>query len=368
MSAVFWLCGCATQQLVNSQIPPLRVNEPVAQVADVDVVAVSPEMDAFLEQYILPYNSIHTRMTLLMDAVSGNGVLDFDYDDGFTLTSVDAFKTHAGNCIGFANMLVALARKSGIKASYQEVLRRPEWSTREDTVLLVKHINVILEGAGYTYVMDVSGIRISPAARRQVISDSYAKALYFNNLGAEALIRNDLPTAYAYMSRAIETEPNLTDSWINIGVVLSRNGQLADAEAVLKKALQIDGNEYAALSNLYEIYISQENFEAAAALESRVERYRQRNPYYLMQLSEEALMQGDAEEALRLIQRAIKKKDNDHQLYFALARTQYVAGQVNAAQASLSRARELAPVHMDKFYQRPLDELVAEAQLQSQSG
>ena len=40
----------------------------------------------------------------------------------------------------------------------------PEWYSREDTVLLVKHINVVLESAGYTYVMDVSGIRFSPRA------------------------------------------------------------------------------------------------------------------------------------------------------------------------------------------------------------
>lgn len=368
LSVILWLAGCATQQPVSFEIPPLNSNQPAVQVEDVDVIAVSPEMEAFLEQYVLPYPNTHTRMTLLMDAVSANGVLDFDYDDGFTLTSVDAFNTHAGNCIGFANMLVAMARRSGIKARYQEVLRRPEWSAREDTVLLVKHINVILEGAGYTYVMDISGISISPTARRQVISDSYAKALYYNNLGAEALIKNDLPTAYAYMSRAIRTEPRLTDSWINIGVVLSRNGQLADAETVLKKALELDSSEYAALSNLYEIYISQENFEAAALLESRVERYRQRNPYYLLQLSEEALLVGDTEEALRLMQRAVRKKDNDHQLYFALARIQYEAGQLDAAQGSLSRARELAPVHMGEHYQRPLDELVAEAQLESQSG
>jgi tetratricopeptide (TPR) repeat protein len=260
-----------------------------------------------------------------------------------------------------------MARKAGIKAHYQEVLRRPEWSTREETVLLVKHINVILEGAGYTYVMDVSGLRISPNARRQIISDNYAKALYFNNLGAEALIKNDLPTAHAYMSKAIETEPMLTDSWINIGVVLGHNGQLNDAEKALRKALEIDNNEYTALSNLYEIYISQENLEAAAALEDRVERYRRRNPYYLMQLSEEALLLGDQEEALKLIQSAVRKKDNDHLLHFALAKTQYLVGQLKAAEESLLQAREWAPQSMAGHYDRPLDELVAEALLESNS-
>ena len=355
------LAGCATQPPAHLDPPPLRGDFPQVHVTDVDVMAVSPDMEAFLEKYILEYSNTHTRMTLLMDATSANGVLGFEYDNMHTLTSVDAFNRRSGNCIGFANMLVALARRAGIKASYQEVLRRPEWSTREETVLLVKHINVILEGAGYVYVMDVSGLRISPTARRQVISDNYAKALYFNNLGADALIRGDLPTAHAYLSKAIATEPQLTDSWVNIGVVLGRNEQLEDAATALRQALEINSSEYAALSNLYEVYITQENFEAAAMLEDRVERYRQRNPYYLMQLSEEALLLGDDDEAMRLIQRAIRKKDNDHVLYFALAKTQYQLGQTEAAQDSLSRARELAPASMGEHYQRPLNELVAEA-------
>jgi tetratricopeptide (TPR) repeat protein len=359
--AILLLGGCATQQPVPNKPPPLETSAPAVQVDDVDLLAVSPEMDVFLERYILPYKSMHTRLTLLMDAASGNGALGFSYDDAQTLSSVEAFERRSGNCIGFANMLIALARKAGIKAQFQEVLRRPEWSTREETVLLVKHINVILQAAGYTYVMDVSGIQLSPTARRQVIDDSYAKALYFNNLGVEALIHNDLPTAYAYMSRAIKTEPRLTDSWINIGVVLGRNGQLDDAVTVLQQALEIDSMEYAALSNLYEIYIAQESFEAARALESRVERYRKRNPYYLLQLSEEALLEGDYDESLELLQSAIRKKDTDHALYFALAKTQYLSGAREDAQNNFARAKELAPASMAAYYNRPLGELVAEA-------
>ena len=359
--AALLLGGCAAQQPVITEPPPLQTNAPAVEIDDVDVLAVSPEMDAFLERYVLPYTNMHTRMTLLMNAVSGNGALGFSYDEAETLTSVEAFERRAGNCVGFANMLIAMARKAGITAEYQEVLRRPEWSTREETVLLVKHINVILKVANYTYVMDVSGIRLSPTARRQVIRDSYAEALYYNNLGADALINNDLPTAYAYMSKAIEAEPRLTDSWINIGVVLSRNGQLDDAVTVLQQALAINSMEYAALSNLYEIYITQENFAAAEAIESRVERYRKKNPYYLLQLSEEALLADDHEESLKLLRDAIKKKDNDHLLYFALAKTQYLSGAGDDAMHNFTRAQELAPASMASYYNRPLGELVAEA-------
>lgn len=355
------LGACATQQTVHVEDPPPLLDAREVQVADVDVLEVSPAMEEFLRRYILRYQNQHTRATLLMSAVSGNGVLGFQYDDALTLSAAAAFDARAGNCVGFANMFIALARRAGLKARYQEVLRRPEWSSRDETVLLIKHINVILELPGYVYVMDVSGIDINPVARRHIIDDSYAKALYWNNIGAEALLKNDLSTAHAYIVKAIETEPALSDSWVNMGVVLGRNAQLDDAAFALRQALKIDPSESAALSNLYEVYITQEDLVSAAQIENQVEKYRRKNPYYLLQLSEEALEEARFEDSREFLQRAIRKKENDHQLHFALAKTQYLSGETEKAQTSLLRARELAPVNMLAHYDRPLDELVAEA-------
>ena len=360
LAGVLLLGGCASTQPSNITPPPLLSDAPEVQVADVDVLAVSPAMDEFLERYIMPYANKHTRLTLLMNSVSGNGSLGFHYDEGLTLTAAEAFDSRAGNCVGFANMLVAMARRAGLKAEYQEVHRRPVWSSREDTVLLVKHINVVLVIAGYTYVMDVSGLEFSPNVRRRVISDDYAKALYLNNIGAESLLNNDLPTAYAYMAKAIKTEPLLTDSWVNMGVVLGRNEQMDDAAFVLRTALDIDSYESSAASNLYEVYLAQGDLESAAELEDKVERYRRNNPYYLLQLSEEALLESNYEDSLRFLQRAIRKKDTDHTLHFAMARTQYLSGETEAAQSSLSRALELAPESTLANYDRPLDVLAAE--------
>ena len=354
------LTACATQRPVDTTLPPLLNSGPEIQVANVDVLEVTPEMEAFLARYILPYSDPETRLYLLTLAVTSSGVLGFDYDEARTLTSAEAFSTRSGNCIGFANMMIALAREAGLEADYQEVFRRPEWTSREDTLLLIKHINVVVSSPRYSYVVDVSGIEIKPNERRRIIPDLYAKALYYNNIGAEALLGDELPTAWAYLVTAIDTEPDLPDPWINLGVVYGRNEQLNEAELVYQTALQIDHSEYSAMNNLYEIYLVQENTEAAEGLRVKVEKYREKNPYYLMMLSEESLEMGRYEESISLLQRAIKKKDNDHILYFAMAKTQYLSGQTVAAQDSLHRARELAPQKMLAYYNRPLEELVIE--------
>ena len=317
-------------------------------------------MVAFLERYILKYPNSNTKLHLLSNSLGSNGVLGFEYDDSSTLTSAEAFASRSGNCIGFSNMMIALAREAGLEASYQEIIRRPVWSSRDETVLLLKHVNVVISGRNFDYVMDISDIRINQLTQRRLVEDEYAKALYLNNLGADALFRNDLPTAYAYMKAAIDTDPEMTDSWVNLGVVLGRNEQLNDAAKVLRQVLQIDPNQYSAMNNLYEIYVEQGDMLAAESLQTRVDRYRRANPYYLLSLSDEAVAEKQFEESLSLLRRAIKKRDDDHLLHYALAKTQYLSGETEAAQFSMIRARELAPENMLAHYARPLDELIAE--------
>jgi len=362
LACMFLTGACASLQLANLQPPPLRHAGPEIQIADVDVLAVTPEMDQFLQRYILPYPNAHTKIQLLYQTALPSGVLDFDYDESVTMTAAEAFETHSGNCVGFSNMMIALARRAGMNAYYQEIIKQPEWSLYEDTLFLSKHVNVVVETPTRNYVLDVSGLQYGPRARQQIVDDSYAKAFYFNNLGVNALLENNLPLAYAYMKKAIAVEPKATDSWVNLGVVLSRNDQLDDAITALQTALKIDSTQISAMNNLYEAYAKRGDQEAAEKLQARVERYRRDNPYYLLYQSELAVESERLEESFKLLKRAIKKKEDDHILYFALSKTQYYSGDKTAAEKSLERARELAPQDIKDYYARPLSELIAEQQ------
>ena len=361
LTGMLVLGACASTPLESVTPPPLKNAGPPVQVADVDVLEVSPEMEAFLDRYVLKYRNPHTRMELLITAVTRSGVLGFQYDETMTKTASEAFKARAGNCVAFSNLMVALARRAGLEASYQEVLLSAEWSDFEDdTVLLYKHVNVVIETGQMSWIVDVSGIKIRQSDPRRIVEDSYAKALYFNNIAVESLLEKDLPTAFAYVNSAIEADRNVIDPWVNLGVIYGRNDQLNDAAFALQQALRINPRDQSSMSNLYEIYLEQENFQAAAELEAKVERYRRNNPYYLLRLSDEALAEEQYEESIKLLRKAIKKKDDDHKLYFALAKTQYLSGEVAAAQSSLLRARELAPEDQIAYYDRPLDELVTD--------
>jgi len=359
LAGVATLVACASLQPGKVTPPPLQNAGPEVQVDDIDILALTPAMREFLERYVLQYGNPQTRLELLTLAISSSGVLDFKYDENRTLTAAEAFEARAGNCIGFANMMVALARAAGLDARYQEVFIRPEWSDYEDdTVLLFNHVNVLVNTQHLSWVVDVSGLTIHPTERRRIIDDSYAKALYLNNIAVDSLLVNELPTAYAYMRKAIESDATATDPWVNLGVLYGRNDQLDDAAFAFNRALAIDPAEHSAMSNLYEVYVEQGKLDLADEIESRVERYRRNNPYYLLKLSDQALANKQYRESIELLKSAIEKKDDDYKLHFALAKTQYLSGELDAAQKSLLRARELAPADIVAYYDRPLRELV----------
>lgn len=357
LMAVF-ISACTSSVLVNKTPPPLLGVDQAVEIPDVDVLELSPRMERFLGQYVLGYESSDTKRQLLSLALTDRSMLGFHYNLDRTLTATEAFNTRSGNCIAFANLFVAMARKAGLNARYHEVLIPPEWSNQDDTLIVTKHINVVVNSPHGLYQIDISGREIETNARRRILSDQEGKALYFNNLAMDALFENDLPAAHAYLVKAIETAPRLTDAWSNLGVVLARNKQWEDAETAYLTALKIDATERSALGNLYEVYVAQDRFGEAQAIKSKVERYRRQNPYYLLALSNEAIELENFEESISLLNRAIAKKEDEHRLHFAMARTKYLFGQEDEAATSLVRARELAPEDLQDDYNRPLAELV----------
>jgi len=336
------LGACANTTARTSRLPPLR-DQPSFHVADLDVHAVSPEMEAFLQRYVGTADRPESRVWNLVWATTDRSVLPFKYSPNLTQTSVETFSSKAGNCLSFSNMLVAMARSQGLQAWYQEVEIPPNWSSTNNTVLVNMHINVVVRGGNDEWVVDISGNNVNSPRKITRISDRDALAQHYNNLGAEALIDEDLAKAYAYYAKAIETVPNLPYLWSNLGVVYSRNGQSEDARQAYLKALTIDPGHAVAASNLFLLYEREGDLDAARKLQARVDRHRRKNPYYLYSLSAQAAEQGHYEESTAMLQKAIKINATEYRFHYELARLQALGGDLKAAQVSLQRAMELAP-------------------------
>ena len=337
------LAACAgTPRIGDSPVPPLQ-GLPVPAVSDVDLLAISPEMQQFTERYARHGNTEEAgKAWMLAYAALDPYLLDFDYDPLVTLPADEAFRARRGNCLTFSSLFVAMARSAGLHSWYQEVRVPPKWSAVNETLLVSKHVNAVVSERGRRYVIDVSRREPEAGERTRRLSDGEAKAQYFNNLGVDALVEGDLGRAYAYFTRALETQPGLAYVWSNLGVVFRRNAQMEDAVRAYHTALQAEPDQAVALNNLHDLYTETGDLQAAAELERRVEHNRRKNPYYLHHLAEVASEEQRWNDAVDLLNRAIRIDGNEYRFHYTLAHVQYHLGELETARGSLARARELA--------------------------
>jgi tetratricopeptide (TPR) repeat protein len=336
------LTACASVRHSTPTFPALRNVAPV-EVPDADFQSASASMIAFLDEHVPMTSGIETRAWNLSWAATNRWVMPFDYEPDLTQTAAQTFESQRGNCLSFSSMLVAMARDRRLKAWYQEVEIPPQWSNRQNTLLLTRHINVVVEGKQGQWVVDISGERAAVSRKVKRISDDAALAQYYNNLGADALVRNDLALAYAYISKALRTDPGLAYLWSNLAVVFNRNGQQDDAVATYLLTLRLEPGNTAAVNNLYLIYESAGKHEEAQKMLSKVERHRRRNPYYLYHLSELAFNEGHYKESREMLDEAIEMNTEEYRFHYGLARLLATEGNLAEAQVSLDRALELVP-------------------------
>lgn len=338
------LGACASYRGVPHALAPLHgVTVPTVEMPAFG--RVTPEMKSFLDRHVAPAaeGGREKLAWTLVWAATDRNVLDFDYDPGVTLTPEETFAHRTGNCLSFSLMFVAMARHLGLDAWYQEVEVPPQWNSANNTLLVSMHINVVVEGARGAWVVDVSGEGGTPTRHQRRLRDVEAHAQYLNNLGAEALTANELGRAFAHFVKAIGIAPDLSYVWSNLGVVYNRNGQPDAAREAHRTALRIDPGNAVAANNLYLIYEQEGDLASARELRARVEKHRRKNPYYLYQLSSQALADGRLADSLGLLEQAIALNGREYRFHYERARTLARAGDLDAARASLDRALELAP-------------------------
>lgn len=340
------LCACAGTPVTPHAIPPLE-NQPAYPVERADLLEISPDMSRFVERTLESEDLGGGRAWSLAYATLDPYILEFEYDPQVTLAAADAFEQRTGNCLTFSNLFIAMARSAGMESWYREVEVLPEWSKVNDTMLVSMHVNAVVRDRGKEFVVDVSGREREHNERVRRLSDEEAEAQFYGNLGVDALIENDLPRAYAYFALALDVRPGLPYIWSNLGVVFRRNDQTEEAKLAYRTALEFDPDHAVSLNNLYVIYEEEGDMEAAEATYARVEKIRRRNPYYLHYLASLASEEQRHADAVGYMRRAIQIEDSEYRFHQRLAQSYYLLGQEEKAQASLERARRLAPSGLD---------------------
>jgi tetratricopeptide (TPR) repeat protein len=316
---------------------------PEVIVDEQEVLALSAEMQDFLDTHVDRNGTVSVRLHQLVSAVIDSGTFGLEYEDT-TRTASETFDLRRGNCLSFSNMFVALARDVGLKVQYQEVDVPPDWTLDNDTFVLSRHINIFVDlGLAGTRVVDfnIGDFRTSYDMRR--ISDARALAHFYNNMGVERLQVGDTAAALSFFRKAIADNDRLfSPAWTNLGTLYGRNGLLVHAEATYLQALKARKWDLVAMSNLARLYERRGDEERAADYRKKVFHHRMRNPYYRYNLAREALAEGDVGTAIDHFKFAVRKRPIEDQFCFQLGLAYLRKGDEKAAQRWFARARELA--------------------------
>lgn len=334
----------------NDDLEAIVLNQTQDTFPELDAMALSPEIIDYIETQVTDRSSDYRIVDRLQQLLFDPAYLNLQYDDQRTRTAVQTFADRQGNCLSVVSLYIAMARHFGVNAQYQTVKVRPSWDRRGEHLVLSQHINAIGRLDQNTqYVVDFTPEITLQQLTANRVSDLQGRALFFNNLGVESLIDNNLEKAVAYFRNALWIDPELSIVWNNIGSTYSRLGEKELAEYSYRKSFSLDRSNATAINNLVKFYTTRGDLETAQRYATAIERFNNSNPYFHYNLGNVAYAEGDFEMARMHYEHAIRRKDSEPDFFLALSKTYEMLGDMEQSAQQLALAR-VAVLTSDQLY------------------
>lgn len=348
------LAGCAgTNVETDYVLDPALYSRAISQTSDrfpeIDPLHLSDEIKRYVDDHVgTDPRSDKYLATALQEILYGEYRLDIRYSDEKTYTAVEVFHARRGNCLSVMNLYVAMARYLGLDASFQTIKEIPSWDRRGELLVLSQHINATGRvGPREYYVADFTPQIALQRNTENVISDEAARALYFNNLGAEAMFAGNLEQGLAYFRNALFIDPGNSEAWNNLGSAYKILGDGVMAEFSFHYALETDRSNLNAMNNLAKYYRELGAFERAERFERAAADFNRRNPYFYFDQGMNAYTSGSYDSARKSFERAIELHPYEADFYLALEQAHVSLGTTGPAQEARQAAEAVLAAQED---------------------
>lgn len=311
--------------------------------------AQQAEFLAYFNQPSLAEVPPHRRVYRYLESKVGG----FQYQ-GATLTAAETLSQNRGNCLSLAMLTTALAEVVGVKIGYQLMEDQPVFEYQGNVVRKGVHVSSIVYDPTWLAAGDAAaqlglskGYRIDyfPSLRGRFVSNlSYTEylALYYANMASDAILARDYNTAYWYLQKALDQDPDHASSLNMLAVVYGRVGDTTTAERIYRYGITYARDKLSLLKNYHFLLARQGRDVEAAQIQAQLEVMEDPSPYHWLQLARESQKTGDWDGAIRYYQRAITLGPYMDEAHLGLAQAYYGAGRLRSAERSLIDAAELA--------------------------
>ncbi|WP_334022046.1 tetratricopeptide repeat protein [Alteromonas sp. S015] len=332
-----------------------------------EIFYLDEDAQLFAEQAVYEKSPLQKNVKGLVKAIFDHSEQGMLYRNSANTTANTTFNNRAANCLSLSIMTYALAEHAGLQATFYEVDIPEYWTRRDGYSLLNGHINLRVQMPADQSVASIGGnwadVDFDPQTLRShfprvPVSEKKIIAMFYNNKGADALVANSYTKAYSYFRAAATLAPELSQSWVNLGVLYRMADAYEQAEAAYQHALSLNNENLTAWENLSILYRYQDRLEEAKTINLMVDNKRQSNPFYHYILGEQAYDNEEYEAAISYYSKGLKLDSTRHEILFGLAKTYYESGDITKAEQYLSRAIKHAKNGQDKSrYQSKLSVL-----------
>ena len=179
------------------------------------------------------------------------------------------------------------------------------------------------------------------------------KAVYFNFLGVCHLLRGDLQPAEAIFRHAIALDPQLADTYNNLGLVLLEQKRHDDAMPILARGLELAPLDYNLLCNLARLHRARDDTAQALALHERAHAARPTLADPLLDCAACLHQLNRHADALAVIEQVLARHpEHKAAALRQKAALQSIAGDTEGACSSFDLAFAAAPEAMDIVFAR----------------
>lgn len=372
----FLLAACAgtpAPQQAASLLNDDLVAAPSRPVEPTHIFAMSPAMRQYADAELAHTSHLREPRRELIDALYSRGKLRLRYDAGATRSAAQAFDDRAGNCLSLVIMTAAFARHLGLTVTFQSVLSNDAYSRIGDLYLVSGHVNLVLNKTNRPAAASLLGnhgaagltVDFLPSAdlvgqRTRPIDETTIVAMFMNNRAAEALSDARPSDAYWWAREALRQDAGFLPGVNTLGVVYSRLGLLAQAEAALRHVLVQEPWNTSALSNLVRLLDRTGRPKESHEVAERLARVQPVPPFHFYDQARQALAGGDAVAARRLLIQELRLQPYQHEVHFLLGLAYAKLGQAATASRHLTMALENSTTRESQaLYGAKLDELRA---------
>lgn len=330
-----------------------------------EIFALNDDAKLFVAKKLLHIEDPIDRMKTLMASIFDRSDFNLLYDNHANTIASETFNNRAANCLSMSIMTYSLAKHAGVEVEFQEVEVPEYWTRRDGFSLLNGHVNLLMRPEAETgrFYIKPTGMVVDfyPFVAKKRFPQYRAEkhrilSMFYNNKGADALLKREFDKAYAYFQNALKQDPTFESAWINLGLLYRMAGHIDLAKQTYHHVFELNSDNLTAWENLAILYQNQGDLAMANKIREKVFRKRNNNPYYHFIQGEEALESENFDQAIVHFKKAIRINDKKHQFYFGMAKSYAGLGDFANSRLFLRKARRFADYEDEKVkYQGKLD-------------